>query len=106
MRHWRPYLWGRPFRVRTDYYSLKFLLDQCLSIVPQHQWISKLFGYDFTVKYRPGRLNTVADALSRCDTEDVAEVVAASGTVMCIHSGPLFALIDDICRATSMAEDA
>ena len=28
IRHWRPYLWGRRFVVRTDHYSLKFLLDQ------------------------------------------------------------------------------
>ena len=26
VRHWRPYLWGRHFSVRTDHYSLKFLL--------------------------------------------------------------------------------
>ena len=35
MRHWRPYLWGRTFQIRTDHYSLKFLLDQRLSSVPQ-----------------------------------------------------------------------
>jgi hypothetical protein len=34
MRHWRSYLWGRPFLVRTDHYSLKFLLDQRLSHHP------------------------------------------------------------------------
>jgi hypothetical protein len=82
------------------------LLDQRLSTVPQHQWISKLFGYDFTVEYCLGRLNTVADALSRRATEDVAEDVAALCTVMCIRSGTSFALIDDIRRATSTAEDA
>jgi hypothetical protein len=106
VRHWHPYHWGRSFRVRTDHYSLKFLLDQRLSTVPQHQWISKLFGFDFTVEYRPGRLNTVADALSRCDTEDVADDVATAGTVLCIRSGPSFAFIDDIRRATSTAVDA
>ena len=37
VRHWRPYLWGRSFRIHTDHYSLKFLLDQRLSTVPQHQ---------------------------------------------------------------------
>jgi hypothetical protein len=37
VRHWRPYLWGPSFWVRTDHYSLKFLLDQRLSTVPQHQ---------------------------------------------------------------------
>ena len=48
VRHWRPYLWGGGhFAVRTDHYNLKFLLDQRLSTVPQHQWISKLFGFDF-----------------------------------------------------------
>jgi hypothetical protein len=36
VRHWRPYIWGQPFTVRTDHYSLKFLLDKRLSTVPQH----------------------------------------------------------------------
>jgi hypothetical protein len=67
VRHWRPYLWGRSFVVRTDHYALKFLLDQRLSTIPQHHWISKLIGYDFRVEYGPGRFNVAADALSRRD---------------------------------------
>uniref|UniRef100_A0ACD6A1B0 Uncharacterized protein n=1 Tax=Avena sativa TaxID=4498 RepID=A0ACD6A1B0_AVESA len=67
---------------------------------------SALFGFDFTVEYRPGRLNTVADALSRRDTEDVTDDVATAGAVLCIRSGPSFAFIDDIRRATSTAADA
>ena len=105
VRHWRPYLWGRHFLIRTDHYSLKFLLDQRLSTVPQHQWISKLFGFDFAVEYRPGRLNTVADALSRRDAEDAVELDSSPGAA-CVLSGPSFALIDDIRRATATAEDA
>jgi hypothetical protein len=27
VRHWRPYLWTRPFVVRTDHFSPKYLLD-------------------------------------------------------------------------------
>jgi hypothetical protein len=27
VRHWRSYLWGRQFTVRTDLYALKFMLD-------------------------------------------------------------------------------
>jgi hypothetical protein len=48
---------------------LKYLLDQRLSTVPQHQWLSKLFGFDFEVEYRLGRLNIAANALPRRDVE-------------------------------------
>jgi hypothetical protein len=34
VRHWRHYLWGRTFLIRTDHFSLKFLLDQRLSTIP------------------------------------------------------------------------
>jgi hypothetical protein len=27
VRHWRSYLWGHPFLIKTDHFSLKFLLD-------------------------------------------------------------------------------
>jgi hypothetical protein len=72
VRHWRPYLWGRRFTVRTDRYSLKFLLDQRLATIPQHHWVGKLLGFDFGVEYKPGAQNKVADALSRRDTPDGA----------------------------------
>jgi hypothetical protein len=88
VRHWRPYLWGRPFLVRTDHYSLKFLLDQRLSTIPQHQWASKLLGFDFWVEYRPGATNVVADALSRRDTEEQAALYTISA--------PSFKLLDDL----------
>lgn len=72
VRHWRPYLWGRHFTVKTDHFSLKYLLDQRLATIPQHHWVGKLLGFDFEVEYRSGATNTVADALSRKDTEEGA----------------------------------
>jgi hypothetical protein len=105
VRHWRPYLWGRQFLVRTDHFRLKYLLDQRLSTVPQHQWISKMFGFDFTVEYRPGRLNTVADALSRRDTEH-AQDAAMELDAMCVRSSPTFAFLDAVRQATARAPDA
>jgi hypothetical protein len=71
-RHWRPYLWTQPFVVRTDHFSLKYLLDQRLSTIPQHAWVSKLFGYQFMVEFKPGQLNMAADALSHRDEEGPA----------------------------------
>jgi hypothetical protein len=85
--HWRPYIWGCPFTVCTGHYSLKFLLDQQLSTIPQHTWVSKLFGYDLTVVYRQGKLNGAADALSRQE-EDPAAVHAISS--------PTFELFDKL----------
>jgi transposase InsO family protein len=72
IRHWRPYLWGRRFMVRIDHFSLKFLLDRRLATIPQHHWVGKLLGFDFSVEYKPDSSNTVADALSRRDTEESA----------------------------------
>jgi hypothetical protein len=81
VRHWRPYLWGRRFVVKTDHYSLKYLLDQRLSTIPQHHWVGKLLGFDFSVEYKPGATNTVADALSRRDTKE-----ETAGTVLALCS--------------------
>jgi hypothetical protein len=88
VRHWRPYVWGRSFIIHTDHFSLKYILDQWLTTIPQHTWVSKLFGYDFIVEYRQGKLNTVADALSQ-RTEDMA-----------VHSllSPTFALYNQLCQ--------
>ena len=91
IRHWRPYLWGRRFEVKTDHYSLKYLLDQRLSTIPQHHWVGKLLGFDFSVEYKPGHTNAVADALSRRDTPEEGLVLALSG--------PRFDFIDRLRQA-------
>jgi transposase InsO family protein len=79
---------------------LKFLLDQRLSTVPQHQWLSKVFGFDFAVEYRPGRLNSVTDALSRRDKD-------ASDTPWALAiSGLTFAFLDELRAATLQDAEA
>jgi hypothetical protein len=106
VRHWRPYLWGRAFVVRTDHYALKFMLDQRLSTIPQNQWVSKLFGYDFSVEYRPGKGNVVADALSRRDGDvPLLAAVPHAGPLLTALSTPTFQLYDDI-RHELDTEDA
>ena len=71
-----------------NHYSLKFLLDQRLLTIPQHHWVGKLLGFNFTVEYKPSATNTVADALSRRDTEE--------GTVLAIFV-PRFDYIEHLC---------
>jgi hypothetical protein len=90
------YLWGREFVVKTDHYSLKYLLDQRLATIPQHQWVSKLIGFDFRVEYKPGSSNTVADALSRHNAGEDAQLAAVSA--------PLFTVFDDLRVETEEVE--
>jgi hypothetical protein len=74
-------LWGREFLIGTDHFSLKFLLDQRLSTIPQHQWLGKLLGFDFKVEFKSGATNVAADALSQRDTEETREAMALSGAM-------------------------
>lgn len=96
VKHWRPYLWARPFVVHTDHYALKFLLDQRLSTIPQHMWVSKLFGYDFTIEFNPGKTYSVADMLSRRDEPALAARAMLS---------PTFHIFDEFRRDAAMLPD-
>ena len=65
IRTWRPYLLGQKFYIQTYQRSLKYLLEQRIATPEQQEWVAKLLGYDYEIKYRPGHENSVADALSR-----------------------------------------
>lgn len=77
VRKWGHYLQGRPFTIKTDHKSLKYLLEQKLNTPLQHTWLIKLAGYDFDIQYKKGADNKAADALSRLH-EDNAELGAIS----------------------------
>lgn len=62
---WRHYLTGHQFTIRTDQKSLRYLLEHRAVSVEQQKWASKLLGLNYTIEYRPGRENRVADDLSR-----------------------------------------
>jgi hypothetical protein len=65
VRKWRPYLLRRLFVIKTDHRSLKYLLEQRLTTPSQARWLPKIMGFDYTIKYRKGKQNQGADALSR-----------------------------------------
>lgn len=65
VKRWRPCLVGKPFIIKTDQQSLKFLLVQRIDTPAQQKWITKLLGYSFLVEYKKGQENKAADALSR-----------------------------------------
>lgn len=71
----------------------------------QHQWINKLLSFDFEVEYRPEWLNTVADVLSRRNTEYTQAVARGAAVAALALSGPSFTFLDDIRCATQEATD-
>jgi hypothetical protein len=61
----RPYLYGRAFGIITDTAALKWLMTRPNLAGRLHRWSLTLQEYEFTIEYRPGTTNVVADALSR-----------------------------------------
>nr|GEV87650.1 hypothetical protein [Tanacetum cinerariifolium] len=56
------------FKIRTNHFSLKYLLNQKLTTPFQFKWLPILLGYDYEIVYKKGSENVVADALSRMDS--------------------------------------
>ena len=76
LKTWRHYLEGRPFTVITDHHSLQYIHTQPTLSKRQAGWLDLLQEFDFQVKYKPGKTNAVADALSR-----LVNVISSSVTV-------------------------
>ena len=70
VKKWRHYLLGHPFVILTDHQSLWDLMTQVVQTPEQDRYLIRLLGFEYTIQYRPGRENGVADALSRVAGED------------------------------------
>ncbi|KAD5507846.1 hypothetical protein E3N88_15549 [Mikania micrantha] len=65
VQKWNHYLMGRHFLIKTDHYTLKFLLEQRVTTIEQQRLLLKLMPYDFSIIHRSGKENKGVDALSR-----------------------------------------
>ncbi|GBG59896.1 hypothetical protein CBR_g66700 [Chara braunii] len=63
--HWRHYLLGRFFYLRSDHQTLKWIKTQPVLFDALKCWIEVMDQYDFKLDYVKGEYNKVADALSR-----------------------------------------
>ena len=59
------YLFGHQFTVYTDNNPLTYVLTSAQLDATGHRWVAALSAYSFELKYRPGRSNADADAMSR-----------------------------------------
>lgn len=76
----RYYLLGRHFVLETDHRALQWLHKMKDANNRITGWYLSLQPYDFTVQYRPGKSNVVADCLSR-STEDGGFALEREGEV-------------------------
>lgn len=65
VKHYRPYLYGRKFKIVTDHQPLKWLMNHKDPNSRLMRWRIILEEYDYEIIYKKGTLNTNADALSR-----------------------------------------
>nr|GEZ30255.1 reverse transcriptase [Tanacetum cinerariifolium] len=68
LHKWRGYFLDRHFIIKTNHFSLKYLLEQRITTPTQMKWLPKLIGFDYEIVYKKGIKNGAADALSRVDT--------------------------------------
>lgn len=64
VRTLRPYIEGTRFTVQTDHNALRWLLSLTETSGRLIRWGLRLAEYDFTIEYRPRRVNQVSDAFS------------------------------------------
>lgn len=86
IKYFRPYLFGRKFKVQTDHRPLLNSLKE--PNMKLQRWKIQLNEYDFDIEYIKGKTNQVADFLSRLDVNHLEENKEIdSSNKATIHSG-------------------
>ncbi|GBG87396.1 hypothetical protein CBR_g45453 [Chara braunii] len=84
-RHWRHYLHGAPFTVRTDNSVVQAFLTKLKLTPRQARWWRNLSEFSFTTEHIKGETNRVADALSRRPDHDQEQIQLSSISVTTVH---------------------
>lgn len=74
VKYFRPYLYGRPFKILTDHKPLVYLFNMKDPSSRLMKFRMTLEEYNFEVQYVKGSDNAAADALSRITSKDLKEM--------------------------------
>ena len=97
VRKFKCYLYGTIFEVHTDHRPLTHIKTSKNPSLRMYKWILELEEYNATYFYRPGKINVVADVLSR-----VAEKVEDEKLAWYERSKPINQLESEQAKGASM----
>ena len=78
VKHFRPYLYGQEFRLRTDHASLRWLCRRHEPSAQVARWLEILAEFQYSLEHRAGLKHGNADGLSRkpqCDSCRQCELI-------------------------------
>ncbi|POM71255.1 LOW QUALITY PROTEIN: Reverse transcriptase [Phytophthora palmivora] len=96
-------LGSKPFVIFTDHASLRTATQSPHLSQRMARWLSFFAEYNFEVKYKPGRQNALADALSRRPDYELAHVTSVSSSVTELIRAAYAR--DDVCVAVLGSEE-
>lgn len=86
VKHFRPYLFGRKFKLVTDHRPLTWLFSIKDPGSRLARWRLKLEEYDYEIVYKPGKTNKNADALSRIKINHFSECSKFNSKVLAANN--------------------
>nr|GEW73931.1 hypothetical protein [Tanacetum cinerariifolium] len=81
LKIWRHYLYGTKSVIYTDHKSLQHIFSQKELNMRQRRWIELFSDYDCEIRYDPGKVNVVANALSKKERLKLKRVRAMNMTL-------------------------
>ncbi|GJT90037.1 putative reverse transcriptase domain-containing protein [Tanacetum coccineum] len=81
LKTWRYYLYGTKSVIYMDHKSLQHIFDQKELNMRQRRYIKLFSDYECKIRYHPGKVNMVADALSRKERVKPRHVRAMAMTI-------------------------
>lgn len=69
VKHFRPYIYGRKFKLYTDHQPLAYSMSNTNSRIIRGKLALEEFDYE--IIYKPGKQNVIADALSRIKLDEI-----------------------------------
>ena len=75
-------MYGERCEIYTDYKSLKYFFTQKELNMRQRRWLELIKDYDCSINYHPGKVNVVADALSRKSSDFSATLLTTQKDII------------------------